>query len=170
MRGMSRAKWMLGIVAAGLFLSGVTVWPAVSELKVAQALVWGEGEQTGSIGGFVAEAVEGLERTGTDYPFMLYAHDWLAFAHIVLAIIFAGAIRDPVRNKWIVQCGLVMCLLVPVLAGVFVPIRGLPWQWFFIDTAFGLVAGALLVVALADIRTAERAAAARAVTEPPAGG
>ena len=34
---------------------------------------------------------------------MLYAHDWLAFAHIVLGILFAGAIKDPVRNKWIVQ-------------------------------------------------------------------
>ena len=33
---------------------------------------------------------------------MLYAHDWLAFAHICLAILFAGAIRDPVRNVWIV--------------------------------------------------------------------
>ena len=104
------------------------------------------------------EAIEGLKATEERHPFMLYAHDWLAFAHIVLALLFAGAIRDPVRNKWIVQCGLLMCVLIPVLAGIGVPLRGLPWQWFFVDTAFGVVAGVLLGVAYRDIRRAERQA------------
>jgi hypothetical protein len=157
-RGVRRARWMLGVVAMGLFLSGVTVWPAVSELKAAEHLVWGD-QPTGQIGGFVDKALEGLQQTQNDYPFMLYAHDWLAFAHIVLAIMFAGAIRDPVRNKWTVQCGLVMCVLIPVLAGICIPLRGLPWPWFFIDTAFGVIAGALLLVALRDIVSLERAAA-----------
>jgi hypothetical protein len=159
MRKMSRAKWMLGTVALGLFLSGVTVWPAVSELKAARELAWGSSEQTGAIPVFVDEAIEGLKATNQDYPFLLYAHDWLAFAHIVLAIMFLGAMRDPVRNKWIVQCGLLMCVLIPVLAGICIPLRGLPWPWFFIDSAFGVVAGVLLGIALRDIRRAERVAA-----------
>jgi hypothetical protein len=161
MKSMRRAKWMLGIVAVGLFLSGVTVWPAVPELKAAEHIAWGDDQPTGVIGSFVSEAVEGLEQTGTDYSFMLYAHDWLAFAHIMLAIMFAGATRDPVRNKWIVQSGLVMCLLIPVLAGVCIPIRGLPWPWFFIDAAFGVIAGVLLGIAYRDIRRQEKSAAAR---------
>jgi hypothetical protein len=155
-----RAKWMLGIVAIGLLLSGVTVWPAVSELRTAVDLAWGTAQPSGDIHGFVVDVIEGLEETNETYPFLLYGYDWLAFAHIVLAILFIGAVRDPVRNKWIVQCGLIMCALIVVLAGVCIPLRGIPWQWFFIDLSFGVVAAVLLGIALRDIRRVERAATA----------
>jgi hypothetical protein len=155
MNGLKRAKWMLAIVVLGLVVSGVTVWPAVSELKIAVRTVWGDGESTGVLHGFVLRAIEGLESVEADYPFMLYAHDWLAFAHIVLAILFAGAVRDPVRNIWVVQCGLIMCVLIPVLAGICISIRGLPLRWFWIDFAFAPAAGVPLWIALRDIRRAE---------------
>ena len=146
---------MLGIIVFGLFMSGITIWPAVPELKIAVRIVWGEGESTGVLHSFILQAIEGLESVEANYPFMLYAHDWLAFAHIVLAILFAGAIRDPVRNVWIVQCGLIMCVLVPVLAGICIPIRGLPLVWFWIDFAFAPAAALPLWIALRDIRRAE---------------
>lgn len=146
---------MLGMVAFGLFLSGVTVWPAVPELKMAVHIVWGDGQPAGVLHSFVVQAIEGLESVEASYSFMLYAHDWLAFAHIVLAILFAGAIRDPVRNVWIVQCGLIMCALVPVLAGICIPIRGLPLVWFWVDFAFAPAAALPLWIALRDIRRAE---------------
>jgi hypothetical protein len=146
---------MLGIVVFGLLVSGITVWPAIPELKMFVHIVWGEGESTGVLHSFILQAIEGLESVETNYPFMLYAHDWLAFAHIVLAILFAGAIRDPVRNVWIVQCGFIMCALVPVLAGICIPIRGLPLVWFWIDFAFAPAAALPLWIALRDIRRAE---------------
>lgn len=161
---MKRAKIMLGIVSFGLLVSGVTVWPAVPELKWAVRLAWGEGPADGVLHGFVLRAIEGLEYVGAQYPFMLYAHDWLAFAHIMLAILFTGAIRDPVRNVWIVQCGLIMCALVPVLAGVCIPLRGLPWIWFWIDFAFAPAAALPLWIALRDIR---KAGAYRGRTQAP---
>ncbi|MFO7902503.1 MAG: hypothetical protein R6U98_07575, partial [Pirellulaceae bacterium] len=65
------------------------------------------------------------------------------------------AIRDPVRNIWIVQCGLIMCALVPVLAIVCIPLRGLPMVWFWIDSAFAVGAALPLWVALKDIRRVE---------------
>jgi hypothetical protein len=80
----------------------------------------------------------------------------LAFAHLVLAILFAGAMRDPVRNVWIVQCGLIMCALVPVLAGVCIPLRGLPLCWFWFDSAFAVGAALPLGIALHDIRRQEK--------------
>jgi hypothetical protein len=163
MKSMRRAKWMLGIVALGLLLSGVTVWPAAAELKALEHVVWGEGQPSGEVGAFVDKAIGGLEQTRENYPFLLYAHDWLAFAHIMLAILFLGALRDPVRNKWIVQCGLIMCLLILVLAGAGIPLRGLPWQWFFVDAAFGVVAGVLLGIAYSDIRAAEKATSGASV-------
>lgn len=152
----TRAKLMLGIVAFGLFFSGVTVWPAVAELRLVIALMWGDAEPTSPLHVFLAQAIQGLEGLQARYPFLLYAHDWLAFAHIVLAILFAGAIRDPVRNVWVVQCGLIMCLLVPVVAAICVPLRGLPLWWFWIDAAFAPAAGIPLVVALRDIRKLEQ--------------
>ena len=153
---MKRAKWMLAIVAIGLFLSGVTVWPAVTELKTAVAFVWGDAEPTGGLHQFVVTVIDGLQAVQADYPFILYGWDWLAFAHIMLAILFAGAIRDPVRNKWIVQCGLIMCLGIPILAMICIPLRGIPLGWFWIDFAFAPGAGIPLLIALWDIRRAER--------------
>jgi hypothetical protein len=146
---------MLGVVAVGLFVSGVTVWPAVPELKAAAHIAWGAGEPSGVLHPFVLRAIQGLESVQASYPFLLYAHDWLAFAHIVLAILFAGAIRDPVRNVWIVQCGLIMCALIPVLAGICVPLRGLPGCWFWFDCAFAPAAGVPLWIALRDVRQFE---------------
>ena len=146
---------MLGIIVFGLFMSGITIWPAVPELKMVVRIVWGNGESAGVLHSFILRAIEGLESVEVNYPFMLYAHDWLAFAHIVLAILFAGAIRDPVRNVWIVQCGLIMCVLVPILAGICITIRGLPMVWFWIDFTFAPAAALPLWIALRDIRRAE---------------
>jgi hypothetical protein len=91
-----------------------------------------------------------------NYGFLLYGYDWLAFAHICLAILFAGAARDPVRNKWIIQCGLVMCALIPVLAAICIPIRGIPFIWFTIDFAFAPAAALPLWIALRDVNRSER--------------
>ncbi len=159
MIGLKRAKWMLGMVVFGLVVSGVTVWPAIPELKTAVRIVWGDGEPAGALHGFILRTIEGIQSVEANYPFMLYAHDWLAFAHIALAILFAGAISDPVRNVWIVQCGLIMCALVPVLAGICIPIRGLPLVWFWVDFAFAPAAALPLWIAMRDIRRAEAAGA-----------
>jgi len=152
---MRRAKWMLAIVALGLLVSGVTVWPAAMELKTGVAWIWGDAPAEGELHRFVLKVLDGLEAVETEYPFMFYAHDWLAFAHLMLAILFAGAIRDPVRNKWIVQCGLIMCVAVPILAAICIPIRGIPLVWFWFDFAFAPGAAIPLWIALRDIRRAE---------------
>ena len=162
MKNLKRAKIMLGVVCFGLLVSGITVWPAVQELKLAVRIVWGDAGPSGVLHSFVLKAIEGLESVEANYPFMLYAHDWLAFAHIVLAILFAGAIRNPVKNIWIVQCGLIMCALVPVLAGICIPLRGLPLCWFWIDFAFAPAAALPLWIALSDIRKVEAESGKRA--------
>ena len=156
MTGTGRAKWMLGLVAAGLFLSGVTVWPAVIELKAVVHVFWGDAAPTGALHHFLLRVIEGLEVTNATYPFLLYAADWLAFAHIMLAILFVGALRDPVRNKWVIQCGLIMCACVPVLAAICIPIRGIPGWWFLVDAAFAPGAAIPLWIAYRDVRQIEK--------------
>ena len=155
MARLMRAKLMLFIVAFGLFVAGVTIWPAIAELKAVVRLIWGNSTPSGELHAFLLKAIEGLEATNANYPFMLYAHDWLAFAHIMLAVMFAGAARDPVRNKWIVQCGLIMCVCVPILAGICILIRELPSWWFWIDFAFAPGAALPLWIAYRDIRAIE---------------
>jgi hypothetical protein len=103
----------------------VTVWWAATELKVLLRIVWGDAWLKGQLHSFLLDVIEGLDAVEARYPFLLYAHDWLAFAHIMLAILFAGAMRDPVPNIRVVQCGLIMCGLVPVLAAICIPLRNI---------------------------------------------
>ncbi|MEZ5358440.1 MAG: hypothetical protein R3F48_06370 [Candidatus Zixiibacteriota bacterium] len=156
-KSFKQARLMLWIVAVGLFLSGITIWPAAAELNILLNSIWGNAPVTGGLHGFLVQARDGIIATAGQYPFLLYTGDWLAFAHIVLAILFVGAARDPVRNKWIVQFGLICCALVPVLAAVCIPMRGIPWFWFWIDFAFAPLAAAPLWIALRGIRRIESA-------------
>ncbi len=150
------ASWMLWVVAIGLFISGVTVWPAITELEWLVYAVWGDSVATGELHRFTLQVIEALKYVDQTYPYLMYGYDWLAFAHIVLAILFAGAAHDPVRNKWIIQCGLIMCGLIPVLAAICIPARGIPWVWFYIDFAFAPAAAIPLWIALRDVCKAEK--------------
>ena len=52
---------------------------------------------------------EGLAVNNRAYPFLAYGTDWLAFAHLVIAVAFIGPWRDPVRNRWVIEFGLIAC-------------------------------------------------------------
>jgi hypothetical protein len=86
------------------------------------------------------------------YPFMAYGTDWLAFAHLVIAIGFWGPLKDPVRNVWVVQFGMIACIAVVPLALIAGPIRGIPWGWQLIDISFGVLGIVPLLFAYANIR------------------
>jgi hypothetical protein len=85
---------------------------------------------------------EGLTSTNAHYPFLAYGTDWLAFAHLVIAVAFIGPYLDPIRNKWVITFGLIACGGVIPLALIAGPIRGIPFGWRLIDCSFG-VCGAI---------------------------
>jgi hypothetical protein len=87
-----------------------------------------------------------LEVSYGSYPFLAYGTDWLAFAHIVIAIAFWGPIKDPVRNVWVVEFGMIACVSVIPLALVCGPIRGIPFYWQLIDCSFGVVGLIVLII------------------------
>ncbi|MGP3688760.1 hypothetical protein ACTVZO_29360 [Streptomyces sp. IBSNAI002] len=124
-----RIRAWLTLFLVCLVLSGLTAFPLVSELRWANALV--ENDWLRRVG-------DGLERADAEYPFLLYGTDWLAFAHLVIAVFFYGVYRDPVRNIWIVEAGMIACAGVIPLALVCGPIRGIPVWWSVIDMAFGV--------------------------------
>jgi hypothetical protein len=94
----------------------------------------------------------GSEQTNRQYPFIAYGTDWLAFAHLVIAVAFWGPYRDPVRNVWVVHFGMIACLAVVPLALIAGPIRGIPVWWQLIDISFGVVGMVPLILADRGIR------------------
>jgi hypothetical protein len=69
---------------------------------------------------------------------MLYGTDWLAFAHIVIAIAFIGPLRDPVKNLWVIEFGMIACILIIPWGIVFGSMRGIPPFWSLVDFSFGV--------------------------------
>ena len=59
-------------------------------------------------------------------PFLGYGTDWLAFGHFVIAIVFIGPLRDPVKTVWVVEFGMIACVLVVPFALVMGGVRGIP--------------------------------------------
>ncbi|MBL0335434.1 MAG: hypothetical protein IPP73_09045 [Chitinophagaceae bacterium] len=64
-----------------------------------------------AVGNWLDEVQRGVSQTAAEQPWLFYGFDWLAFAHIVLALFFIGPYREPVKNKWVVECGIYACSL-----------------------------------------------------------
>jgi len=151
-----RVRVLLGIVVAGLVLSGVTAFPIETELRFAMRVLdldpGTDPARVGAVAGWLVRVRDGVVATNAAYPFLAYGTDWLAFAHLVIAVAFLGALRDPVRNEWIVTFGLIASAGIFVLAMVAGPVRGIPWFWTVVDCAFGVGCGVPLLVCRRDIR------------------
>ncbi|HON08072.1 MAG TPA: hypothetical protein PLW02_08245, partial [Verrucomicrobiota bacterium] len=81
---------------------------------------------------------DALIETNAKYPFIAYGTDWLAFAHFVIAVAFIGPLRDPVKNVWVIEFGMIACILVVPFALVMGGVRGVPLGLRFIDCSFGI--------------------------------
>lgn len=150
------------IVILGLVVSGVTAFPLREELMLGRDFLNGTGLSTvyPDLAFWVQRVAEGLDVTGTDYPFLAYGTDWLAFAHLAIAVAFVGPLIDPVRNVWVTIWGLIMCAGIVPLALIAGAIRGLPLGWQLIDISFGVFAAVPLTIALLLTRRLARAKAA----------
>jgi hypothetical protein len=137
-----RIRLWVVLFVVGLGLSGVTAFPLRWELnlltRIVSAPISPLPELWPGLVDWVNRVSVGLTETYAAYPFMAYGTDWLAFAHIVIAIAFVGVYREPVRNIWIVEWAMIACLLVFPLALIFGPLRGIPFFWRLIDCSFGL--------------------------------
>lgn len=136
-----RIRIWLVVFIVGLVLSGLTAFPLVTEIRWLDEMLRSDGSPApGWLPGlvdWVGRVREGLEATDAKYPFVLYGTDWLAFAHLVIAIAFYGPYRDPVRNIWVIEFGMIACAAIIPLALICGPIRGIPFYWQLIDMSFG---------------------------------
>jgi hypothetical protein len=130
-----RVRLLLLFFMVALAISGATAIPLETELKVLTKWIGGE---TGLEQWFL-KIHAALIETEAKYPFMSYGTDWLAFAHFVIAIAFIGPLRDPVKNIWVIEFGMIACVLVVPFALIMGSIREIPFGWRLIDCSFGVL-------------------------------
>jgi hypothetical protein len=132
-----RIKLLTWFFIIGLLLSGVTAIPLQGELNTL-VNCFGTKSESSEMAQWLLRVRDALAQTQAQHPFLFYGTDWLAFGHFVIAIVFIGVLRDPVRNRWLFDFGLIACVLVIPYALVFGGLRGIPFWWRLIDCSFGV--------------------------------
>ena len=155
-----RIRFWLAIFIAGLVLSGVTAFPLQTELGCVVSILHacpfhGLAASTHLLP-WIDRVSHALSATNDSYPFLAYGTDWLAFAHLAIAVAFIGPYMDPVRNKWVITFGLIACAGVIPLALIAGAVRGIPIGWRLIDCSFGILGSMPLMICCRSIRIAER--------------
>lgn len=128
-------RWLAFFMAA-LIISGLTAVPLEWGTRWLAGVMAGWGEPWA---GWSSHASGAVAHVAGTYPMLFYGTDWLAFAHVVIALAFIGPYRDPVRNRWVIDWGLWCCLLVLPLAFLWAPVRGIPFFWRCVDASFGVL-------------------------------
>lgn len=123
----------------GLVLSGLTAFPLTWELKIAAQILENLPFQVPALNEWIFRVRDALVETDAKFPFLAYGYDWLAFAHLMIAIAFVGPLREPARNRWILEWAMICCVCVLPLAFICGPIRGIPLGWILVDCTFGVV-------------------------------
>jgi len=149
---MRKIRTLVIIFQVAMFLSGVTAF--FVPWGIDQIMSVGAFENT-TLQPWLLQVQEGVAAVDQSYPFILYGTDWLAFAHILFAILFYGAYVDPIRNKWLFKFGIIASLLIFPLAFIMGNIRGIPVLWQLMDCSFGLVASILLYYTLKKVNELE---------------
>lgn len=117
-----------------LFLSGLTAIPVEAELTFLLKIF----PSSTQLHNWMEKVLTAYKNVNHDAPFLLYGYDWLAFAHFILAILFIGPYRDPIKNIWVIEFGLITCVLIFPLAFIAGFSRGIPIGWQLIDCSFGV--------------------------------
>lgn len=133
---LTKIRALIVFFIVALILSGVTAFPVETELRW---LLQHPGIIPDAFEPWLNTVYNALVETNDRYPMLAYGYDWLAFAHIVIAMAFIGPLRDPVKNKWIIDWAILACLAVLPLAFIAGPIRQIPMFHIIIDCSFGIL-------------------------------
>jgi hypothetical protein len=151
--------WLIFFVVA-LALSGLTAFPIETETRWLYEVVASPrlplAEHWPALVGWVHLVHRAVAETYARYPFVAYGTDWLAFAHLVIAVSFWGPIKDPVRNAWVIDWAMIACAGVLPLALICGEVRGIPLFWRAVDMSFGVCGVVPLLIVRRHIRALER--------------
>ena len=130
-----RIKICIWIIIIGLALSGLTAFPLETELGILHQHL----SVNNPFYNWIGTIYNALKITNHEFPYISYGTDWLSFAHLIIAIAFIGPLKDPVKNIWIIEFGMIACILIFPLALIAGPIRDIPIYWRLIDCSFGVI-------------------------------
>jgi hypothetical protein len=151
--------WLIFFMLA-IALSGLTAFPLEWETGCLQEIVTSPhlalDAHAPALVAWIVRVHTAVAENGERYPFMAYGTDWLAFAHLVIALAFWGPLRDPVRNAWVVDWAMLACVGVLPLALICGAVRGIPPFWTAVDMSFGVFGLIPLAIVRRLIRTLER--------------
>ncbi|MBL7933875.1 MAG: hypothetical protein JNL60_18370 [Bacteroidia bacterium] len=137
---MKTMKRILMAFIVCLLLSGITAFPLRTEMDF---LV----RYHNSFPNFISIWIKQVHAAISATPdLVLYGTDWLAFAHIIIALFFIPVYLDPIKYRINIIIGVLACILVFPLAFICGPIRGIPFFHQLIDCSFGLFGGILLYI------------------------
>jgi hypothetical protein len=124
-----------------LAASGLTAIPLQWEVGLlipvmAKAAQWGINFPAFSQ--WIVRINDALQNSYGQYPFLAYGTDWLAFGHVAIALAFIGPLRDPIKNIWVIEFGMIACTLIIPWALIFGMVRDIPFFWTLIDISFGV--------------------------------
>ena len=158
-RILKKIRVIIVFFMIALALSGITAFPVETELNTFFS-VTGINSETlkdyPEIVSFVHYIKESITETNQKTPQLAYGYDWLAFAHLVIALLFIGPYRDPMRNKWVIQWGMSACVAILPLAFICGPIRQIPFYWQLIDCSFGVFGIIPLLLCMKYIKALEK--------------
>lgn len=136
-----------------LMLSGITAFALETELGWLTSLF---KQKDSGLYQWIFKTYTGIKTMNQTFPFMAYGYDWLAFAHIVIAVAFIGPLINPVKNIWIIQFGCIACVMIFPLAFIAGEVRHIPIFWRLIDCSFGVVGLIPLLLCLGKIKQLEK--------------
>lgn len=156
-----RAKFRIWLILfiIGLVLSGITAFPLVWELQILNRWI---GQNTfmekifPPMAEWISRVHSDLVEVQAEQPYIFYGTDWLAFGHLVIAVAFLGPLKNPVRNKWVINFGMIACIMIIPLALICGPIRRIPFFWQMIDCSFGVVGIVPLLICRNYIKKMEK--------------
>lgn len=137
-----KIRLYLSFFIAALILIGISTFPLESGITFLNHCCGNESALSSylpALSAWIGEVNTGIIETNRKYPFMAYGTDWLGFAHIVIGILFIGPFREPVKNIWVIEFGMIACILVIPFALVFGHFREIPLFSRMIDCSFGLI-------------------------------
>ncbi|HUH98905.1 MAG TPA: hypothetical protein VLZ89_16210 [Anaerolineales bacterium] len=136
-----RVRLLIIFFMIALAVSGLTAIPLQWELFTLNRLLGGQSLVAAlwpAFAEWIGRVNSGVQNGYGQYPFLAYGTDWLAFAHVAIAVLFIGPLRDPVKNLWVIEFGMIACILIIPWTAIFAPLRGVPFFWMLIDMAFGV--------------------------------
>ena len=145
-----RAVVLIFIIA--LVFSGMTAYFIVPEANLLKTFTGNDN----MLSVWINKAYNGIRDVNQNYPFIFYGTDWLAFGHLVIAIMFIGPYINPVRNKWVIQGGVFACIAVIPQVLITGYIREIPVFWQLFDCMFGILGIIPLLICLRLIRKMEQ--------------